>query len=160
MAPYLLFAGVCSNALNTIQTEPVLINNIVARNFKGLKLSVEFQLIGDIYYWTHPGLISSEITLFSSLAQCRNRSEYAVFWVTCQEVFCQGSTFIISSLTVMLPLDKNITFAVYGRTHSNSIGLPSIDIDVKGKFVNIKNNLYITYENLKIICDFLMLIPI
>ena len=130
------FAAVCSDPSNKIQTEPVLVNNTLARNFNGLKLSVKFQLVGDYYYWTHPGLKLSQITIYNPIFQCGSRSENG-FNVTCQKVSCGGSTYIIISLTLMFSLNTDVTFAVYERNNRLTIEIASVDVHVKGELMSI-----------------------
>ena len=128
-----VLTAVSSDFGTTIQTEPVLIQNTLARNFVGLKLSVEFLLVGNDYLWTHPDLTPKkrETVIYSPFTQrCVNKDENG-FLVTCQVNSNEGSTFIKSSLTLMFPLDRDVTFSVYHRTTSQV--LSTIDIKVKGK---------------------------
>ena len=126
-----VLAAGSSDLATTIQTKPVLIQNTLAKNFIGLNLSVEFLLVGnDNYFWTHPGLTRRETTLYSPFTLCVNRTENA-YEVTCQINSDKGSTFIKSSLTLMFPLDRDVTFSVYHGTTSQV--LSTIDIKVKGE---------------------------
>ena len=126
-----ILGAVSSDLATTIQTEPVLIQNTLARNFIGLKLSVDFLLVGnDQYFWTHPGLTRTETIIRTPFA-CVNKAENG-FQVTCLINSKEGSTFIKSSLTLMFPLDKDVTFSVYHRT-TPQVLLSTIDIKVKGK---------------------------
>ena len=126
------FAGSCCRSLNKIQTEPVLINNTLARHFEGLKLSITFLFVDDDYFWTHPDFIFfKQSTIYTALASCRNSVENG-FNVTCQQVSNGNSTYIMSSLTLMFPLDKDVTFAVF-KTRTNKVQLASINIKIKGK---------------------------
>ena len=118
--------------MNTIQTEPVLIENTLARNFNGLKLSINFLLIGGTYSWSHPILDPRRQTnIYSDFARCVEDTENG-FDLTCQKVSCEKSTYIISSLTLMFPLDKDVTFTVV-RSVTSPAKLAAIDINVKGK---------------------------
>ena len=130
----------CSDPSNKIQTEPVLIHNTVARNFNGLKLSVKFQLAGDYYSWTHPGLNRRQNTIYSKFLQpaCGNKSENN-FRVTCQQVSCGELTYIISSLTLMFSLTKRVTFSVY--LQNSPVEVASVDVNVKGKSTCLADNL-------------------
>ena len=134
----LFFAAICLDPSNKIQTEPVLVENTLAKNFNGIKLSVKFQLIRNFYFWTHPGLTLSQTTIYNPILHtaCRNKSENA-FRVTCQEVLCGKSTYIISSLTLMFSLNTNVTFAVYQHNGPLTVKVASIDVRVKGKLINI-----------------------
>ena len=125
-------AAISSDLATTIQTKPVLIHNTLAKNFIGLKLSIEFLLVGNDYIWTHPGLTPkiTETVIYSPFTRCRNMDENG-FLVTCQVNSNEGSTFIKSSLTLMFPLDRDVTISVYHRTTSQV--LSTIDIKVKGK---------------------------
>ena len=104
----------------------------MARNFNGLKLSVKFQLVDDFYYWTHPGLTRFETTIYTPFVPCYSRSGND-FRVTCKQVLCEGSTYIISSLTLMFSLDTDVTFTVYQRNGDLSVKIASINVIVKGK---------------------------
>ena len=132
---FYFFAAACSNALNTIQTEPVLVDNTLARNFIGLKLSVKFLLVGHVYVWSHPNLnaIVLENFIYNSIASCINSSQHG-FQVTCRQFVCENSTYIISSLTLMFPLDNDVTFSVFEEVWNQ---IASIDIQVKGKLTII-----------------------
>ena len=123
--------AVSSDLATTIQTNPVLIENTLARNFIGLKLSVEFLFVGNDYFWSHPGVTLTETLIYSPFTRCVNTAEKG-FLVTCQINSNEGSTFIKSSLTLMFPLDRDVTFSVYHRTTSRVL-LSTIDIKVKGK---------------------------
>ena len=124
----------CSIPLNTIQTEPVLIENTLAKNFNGLKLSIKFLLIGGTYQWLHPILYPrrTQTNIYSDLSRCVDERAENGFGLTCQKFSCEKSTYIISSLTLMFPLDKDVTFAVV-RSGTSSATLASINIKVKGK---------------------------
>ena len=122
-----ILAAISSDLATTIQTKPVLIQNTLARNFIGLKLSVEFSL--DV--WTHPGLTRTETAIYSPFTRCVNTAENG-FLVTCHVNSNEGSTFIKSSLTLIFPLDKDVTFSVYHKTTSQVL-LSTIDIKVKGE---------------------------
>ena len=129
------FAAQCLDYSNTFQTEPVLIKNTLAKNFNGLKLSTKFLLIGDFYIWSHRAFNPYVQTIiYTSLALCANNIQNG-FKVTCQRVSCERSTYKVSSLTVMFPLDKDITFAVIEAGY-NQVQLASIDIKVKGKLIS------------------------
>ena len=125
----------CSNPSNKIQTNPALVQNIVARNFKGLMLSARFLGVGDNYVWKHPTFVPSQslTTIYNSIFPCKNRHENG-FRVTCKTVSCGGSTYIISSLTVTFPLNEDATFAV--RSADNQT-LLSIEIKVKSKLIKL-----------------------
>ena len=129
-----VLAAVSSDLVTTIQTEPVLIQNTLARNFIGLKLSVEFLLVGNHYLWSHPDFDSKiETVIYSPFTRrCINTAEKG-FQVTCHVNSNEGSTFIKSSLTLMFPLDRDVTFSVYDKTASQQVLLSTIDIKVKGK---------------------------
>ena len=139
MVPFLLFAAVCSDPSNIIQTEPVLIENTVARNFNGLKLSVKFQLVDNYFFWTHPGLTRPQTTIYNPLVLCYNRSDND-FNMTCQQVLCRGSTYIISSLTLMFPLNADVVFTAYQRNYRQSVKIASIDVIVKCKLLSIRRD--------------------
>ena len=126
----------CSNLSNKIQTNPALVQNIVARNFKGLMLSARFLVVGNNYVWKHPTFVpsQSQTTIYNSFLPCENRDENGLR-VTCKTVSCGGSTYIISSLTVTFPLNEDATFAVV-RSADNQI-LLSIQIKVKGKLIKL-----------------------
>ena len=122
----------CSDLSNTIETEPVLNENTLAKNFSGLKLSIKFLLHEDVYYWTHPGLSWPLTTIYQGIAKCQNKNDNG-FKVTCQKFFCSGSAYIISSLTLMFPLVHNVAFGV-SRTLNANNPLDMIAIVVNGKF--------------------------
>ena len=126
----------CSNPSNKIQTNPALVQNIVARNFKGLILSGRFLVEGNNYVWKHPTFVPSQLqtTIYNSLSPCQNRHENG-FRVTCKTVSCEGSTYVISSLTVTFPLNKDARFAVIDGQNSQT--LLSIEIKVKGKLMEL-----------------------
>ena len=128
----LFSATLCSDPSNTIQTDPVLNKNTLAKNFYGLKLSIKFFLGDYLYQWVHRGLARSETTIYQKLAPCQSTNEFG-FKVTCQKVFCNGSPYIISSLTLMFPLVQNVTFIV-SPTPVNNNRLALIAVMVKGKF--------------------------
>ena len=122
----------CSTPLNTIQTEPVLIENTLARNFNGLKLSIKFLLIGGTYHWSHPIFDPrTQTNIYSDFTTCLENPDNG-FGLTCQKFSCEKSTYIISSLTLMSPLDKDVTFTVI-RSGTSPATLAFIDIKVKGK---------------------------
>ena len=131
----------CSDTSSTIQTEPVLNENTLARNFNGLKLSIKFLLVGNQYLWTHFGLTQNENNIYTSIALCAN-SNANNFQVTCQKISCTTSTYIKSSLTINFPLDKDITFAVVQRAPTQT-QLASIHINVRGKLSKIIGSDYI-----------------
>ena len=137
IGPILLFAAVCSDPSNEIQTEPVLVQNVLARNFNELKLSVKLQLVGDLYYWTHPGLTRSQTTIYNPISQCTFDRENG-FEVICQKVSCGKSTYIISSLTLMFSLDTDVTFTVYQQ--NSFLQVAAINIHVKGKLISIRRD--------------------
>ena len=140
----------CSDLSNTIQTEPVLNENTLAKNFYGLKLSIKFLLREDAYYWTHPGLNRPQTTIYQGIAQCQSKTEDG-FKVTCQKFFCSGSAYIISSLTLMFPLVHNVTFGVSPTPITNN-PLDVVAVMVKGKcFVAIFDS--VTWNNGEI-CSF------
>ena len=126
----------CSNPSNKIQTNPALVQNIVARNFKELMLSARFLVVGNNYVWKHPTFVPSQYqtTIYNSLLPCKNTDENG-FRVTCKIVFCGESTYIISSLTVTFPLNEDATFAVIRS--GNSQTLLSIEIKVKSKLIKL-----------------------
>ena len=112
-----------------------MVENTLASNFIGFKLSIKFLSDDDAYIWSHPGFNHSQNIIFSAFASCANRSENS-FQVTCQNVSCERSTYeIISSLTLMFPLNKNVTFAVIQLGARRE--LASIDIKVRGKLSSI-----------------------
>ena len=129
----------CSNPSNKIQTNPALVQNVVARNFKGLMLSARFLVVGNNYAWKHPTFVPSQLltTIYNSFSPCKNRDENG-FRVTCKIVSCGGSTYIISSLNVTFPLNEDATFAVI--RNENGQTLLSIDIKVKSKLFKLINN--------------------
>ena len=126
----------CSNPSNKIQTNPALVQNVVARNFKGLMLSARFLVEGNNYVWKHPIFVSSQsqTTIYNSFLPCENRVENGLR-VTCKTLSCRGSTYIISSLTVTFPLNEDATFAVIRS--GNSQTLLSIVIKVKSKLIKL-----------------------
>ena len=133
----LVFAVVSSDSSATIQTEPLLIQNNLARNFDELKLSVKFLYVGNNYYlWTHPGLTRTETVIYSPFTLCVNNYEMG-FKVTCQKVRDDGFTFIKSSLTLMFPLDKDVTFSVYHKFMAQLDLFSFIDIKVGGKLIKL-----------------------
>ena len=118
--------------MNEIQTEPVLINNTLARHFNKLKLLITVLFVNESYFWTHPDFIPVKQTaIYTAVGSCQNSVENG-FNVTCQQISLGNSTFIMSSLTLMFPLDRGVTFAVI-RTGTNEVQLAFIDIKVKGK---------------------------
>ena len=149
----LFLATVCSDLSNTIQTEPVLNENTLAKNFYGLRLSIKFLLRKDSYYWTHPGLKNrpqTQTTIYQKIAPCKSKKENG-FKVTCQKFPCDGSTYIISSLTLMFPLVHNVVFGV-NPISINNTPLDLITVMVKGKcFVAIFGS--VTWGNGEI-CSF------
>ena len=139
----------CSDLLNKIQTKPVLIHNTLAKNFNWLKLSIKFQLVGDSYYWTHLGLKPSQTTIYNPILKpaCGSRNDNG-FHVTCRQVSCGKSAYIISSLTLMFPLNTSVTFRVYEQKNLLRIEKASVDVQVKGKstcFVDNRSG-YIRYH--------------
>ena len=129
-----LVAAVCSSSSHTIHTEPVLVENTLARNFIGFKLSIKFVSVGGSYIWSHPAFTPRQSGIFSVFVSCANRSEIN-FQVTCQNVSCESSYEIISSLSLMFPLNKNVRFAVIQL--GTRAELASIDIKVRGKLSSI-----------------------
>ena len=129
----LFLATVCSDLSNTIQTEPVLNENTLAKNFYGLKLSIKFLLREDAYYWNIPGLDErqTQTAIYHQIAKCQNKNENG-FKVTCQKFFCSGSAYIISSLTLMFPLVHDVAFSVSRNLNPNN-PLDLIAVVVKGK---------------------------
>ena len=132
----LVFAVVSSDSSATIQTEPLLIQNNLARNFDELKLSVKFLYVGNNYLWTHPGLTRTETVIYSPFTSCVNKQEKG-FKVTCQKVHDDGFTFIKSSLTLMFPLDKDVTFSVYHKFMVQLDLLSFINVKVGGKLIKL-----------------------
>ena len=126
----------CSNPSNKIQTNPALVQNIVARNFKGLMLSARFLVVGNTYVWKHPTFVpsQSQTTIYNSFLPCKNRDEHG-FRVTCKTVSCGGSTYIISSLNVTFPLNRDARFAVIDVQNRQT--LLSIEVKVKGKLIKL-----------------------
>ena len=106
--------------------------NTLARNFRGLKLSIKFLFENSTFKWLYPDFTPHEISIYSPFLSCKNRTQID-FLMTCQKVSCQGSVYILSSLTMMFPLDENVNFSVVG-TNKN----PTFAIEVKGQFINFK----------------------
>ena len=105
----------------------------MARNFDGLKLSIKLLLTGDWYCGSHPGLIENTNTIYHPIASCETKNENG-FQVTCKQISCGGSTYIISVLTVMFPLKKDVTFAVMSGSNQQ---LDFIAIRVRSKLTRI-----------------------
>ena len=98
-------------------------------------MSIKFLSDGDAYIWSHPGFNQSQNIIFSVFASCANRIENN-FQVTCKNVSCERSTYeIISSLTLMFPLNKNVRFAVIQLGTGRELAF--IDIKVRGKLSSI-----------------------
>ena len=118
----------CPDPANKIRTEPDLSINTLASNFFGLKLSYKFSLDdnGVTYVWSHPNLKPIQTTIYNELNGCNNKNENG-FDVTCLKCTSGKSTIIITSLTVRLSLDTNVTFAVSGATK-----LDDVDFMIKG----------------------------
>ena len=130
------FAVDCSHPSTEIHTEPVLVENTLARNFNRLKLSIKFLFANDSYYvWLHNGLIVSQNTIYNIFSSCVNNIENG-FRMTCRNVSCERSTYIISSLTLMFPLNRDVSFAVI-EVGRNTTQLASVDVKVKGKLINV-----------------------
>ena len=55
------------------------------------------------------------------------------FYVSCKKVFCEGSTYIFSSLTLVFPLDRSVKLAVY----RSGCDQAQLDITVESKLINI-----------------------
>ena len=132
---YYSFSTACSDPSDRIRTEPVLLNNTLARNFQGLKLSIKLFGKSDLYSWSHPGFTPRRTTIYqpNEHPPCVNKSENG-FHVTCQLVSGPGSINIISTMTLMFPLDKNVTFTAC-QGEACSIKLACIDIKVGGKLI-------------------------
>ena len=130
------FAVDCSRSSTAIHTEPVLVENTLARYFSGLKLSIKFPFVNSSSYsWTHNGLIVAQNTIYNIFSSCVNNIENG-FRMTCQKVSCERSTYIISSLTLMFPLNRDVSFAVI-EVGRNTTQLASVDVKVKGKLINV-----------------------
>ena len=123
------FSVKCSDPQDKIQTDPILVEDIVARNFSGLKLSIKFLDDGKDYIWMHPSLTFKKSKIFSG--SCINTIE-SDFTATCRQITCDGFTYILSSLILMFPIDKDVTFDV-SLDESSQAPLASINIKVKGK---------------------------
>ena len=131
------FAVDRSHPSTEIHIESVLVENTLARNLNGLKLSIKFLFVNYSYYsCSHNGLIFSRNTIYNVFSSCVNNIENE-FRVTCQKVSCVRSTYIISSLTLMFPLDRDVSFAV-NEVGINPTQLASVDVKVKDKLINAR----------------------
>ena len=130
---FYFFTAICSGPFDTIETEPILKENTLTRNFKGLKLSTKLLLVGDLYYWSHPGFTPNQSAIYSPTRSCVNSNKNG-FQVTCEKTVCEDSTYIKSVLTLMFPLDKDVTFAVMNKTNKKRA---SISISVRGELTSI-----------------------
>ena len=139
----------CSNPSlpsHEIQTEPILVQRTVARNFSGLRLSICFIFDSNQYKWSYPGFTPNEITIYNTLAmppECNNMNE-SNFQVTCKLTSCDGSDCIISSLILMFALDKAASFSVI-RVGNAPCELASIQIKVKGELTYLVCNSYLEH---------------
>ena len=124
---YCLSVG-CSDPQGKIQTEPILIENTVAKHFTGLKLSIKLLDDGKDYIWKHPSLTLETSKIFRHI--CINTVE-SDFQVTCRQVPCGRFRYIMSSLILMNPLDEDVTFGV-SLDGSSQVPLDSINIKVRG----------------------------
>ena len=126
-------AAQCSIPSNSIQTEPVLTKNTVARNFNKLKLWIKFQFQSGQYYWSLPGFTPNQLSIFTQFAPCLEENNETDFVVSCQNVSCNTANYVIGSLTLRFPLDKNVSFAVIRVTsNQDKVQLASINITIKG----------------------------
>ena len=132
------FAALCSDPSNTIHTEPVFVRNTLARNFSGLKLSIKLLLDeGYSYKWVHPDFTRTTHSIYNPLVSCANYIQ-SDFQVTCKRVSCEGLIYIISSLTLMFPLDRDVKLAVIMTTNlTDQVQRASIDIKVGSKLTSI-----------------------
>ena len=87
---------------------------------------------GGSYIWSHPKLSPIQTVIYNPILFCSNKDENG-FHITCKQVRCDQSTYIISSLTLMFPLRNSVGFALWYQRNENHHVLASIDINVKGK---------------------------
>ena len=100
---------------------------------------ITFQFQSGQYYWSLPGFTPNQLSITTLFAPCLEENNETDFVVTCQNISCNESNIVVSSLALKVSLDKNVSFAVIRRkSDQDELQSAFTNIMIQGNFTLLK----------------------